>query len=197
MSTKKTESTKQTTSAEDYTQEHLINFLRGATIEGLLNPAVAKSRLNAVENLFVELTDEERKDLRLVDVDVLCSRFHKLHDSSIRPEVLELYHKRTSAALVDYFSWLDDPGSFFSIGGDTIRKDKRYKASEKEVSFEQKALEEITLATSERAADIFSIPLREDKTVYVQNLPLDLTQKEALKIAKVIQALAQSQESEA
>jgi len=183
-------------SAEDYRPASLLQFLRQSTIEGLLNPAVAKSRINAVEQLFVELTEKEKDDLRLIDVDVLCSRFHKLHDSSIRPEVLELYNKRVKAALVDYLAWLDNPKSFFSIGGDNIRKDKRYAMSEKEVSFEQKALEEITLATSERTSDIFSIPLRDDVTVYVQNLPLDLTVKEAKKIAKVIKALAAEQPDE-
>lgn len=177
-------------SAEDYKHEMLVSFLRQSTIEGLLNPAVAKSRLNAVENLFIELTEEEKEDLRLIDVDVLCLRFHKLHDSSIRPEVLELYNKRLKAALVDYFSWLDDPKSFYSIGGDNIRKDKRYKMSDKETSFEEKALEEIALATTERATDIFSIPLREDRTIYVQNLPLDLSTQEAKKIANVILALS-------
>ena len=35
------------------------------------------------------------------------------------------------------------------------------------------------------------MPLREDRTVYVQNLPLDLTLREAKKISRVIQALAQ------
>ncbi len=177
-------------SSEDYQLSMLVNFLRQSTIEGLLNPAVAKSRLNAVENLQSEMTEDEKSDLKKIDVDKLCARFHKLHDSSIRPEVLELYNKRLKAALVDYFAWLDNPKSFYSIGGDTIRKEKRYKMSDKEVSFEEKALEEITLATSDKASDIFSIPLREDRTVYVQNIPLDLSVKEANKIAKVILALA-------
>ncbi|WP_444997618.1 hypothetical protein [Aliikangiella sp. IMCC44359] len=177
-------------SNEEYTPERLLKFLRESTIEGLLNPAVAKSRLNAAEQLFVELTDKERLDIRLINVDTLSSRLHKIQDSSIRPEVLELYNKRLKAALVDYFSWLDNPNSFYSIGGDTIRKDKRYLASEKEISFEQKALEEITLTTSDKPTDIIAIPLREDKAVYIQNIPLDLTPQEAKKIANVIQALA-------
>ena len=177
--------------ADDYTPEGLMNFLRQSTIEGLINPAVAKSRLNAVEQLFVELTGPERANLRLVDVDELGSRLHKIQDSSIRPEVVMLYNKRVQAALVDYFSWLENPKSFSSIGGDTARKDKRYLASEKETSIEQRALEEITLAVSERAPDIVSVPLRDDRTVFIQNLPLDLTALEAERISKVIKALAQ------
>lgn len=183
-------------SAEDYTQQSLIQFLRQSTIEGLLNPAVAKSRISAVEQIFTELTEEESNDIRLIDVDDLCSRIHKIHDSSIRPEVLSLYNKRVKAALVDYLNWLDNPKSFFSIGGDSIRKDQRYKMSQKEESFEEKALEEITLAMSEKRTDIFSIPLREDLTVFIQNLPLDLSAQEAQKICKVITALAQENDND-
>lgn len=177
--------------AHDYTPDSLLNFLRSSGMQGLINPAVAKSRVNAVEQLFTELNDEERADIRKIDVDRLCQRLHKIQDSSIRPEVVMLYNKRVQAALADYFAWLDDPKTFSSIGGDSIRKEKRYTPTEKEVSREQKALEEITLSVSEWAGDIIAIPLREDRTVYVQNLPLDLTRREANKIARVIAALAQ------
>ena len=177
--------------AHDYTPDRLLNFLRTSAMQGLINPAVAKSRVNAVEALFVELNEDERDDLRKVDVDRLCQRLHKIQDSSIRPEVVMLYNKRVQAALADYFAWLDDPKSFSSIGGDSLRKEKRYTPSEKEVSREQKALEDITLSVSEWAGDIIAIPLREDRTIYVQNLPLDLSLREAKKIARVIQALAQ------
>lgn len=181
--------------AHDYTPDRLLNFLRTSAMQGLINPAVAKSRINAVEQLFVELNDDERADIRKIDVDRLCQRLHKLQDSSIRPEVVALYNKRAQAALVDYFAWLDDPEAFSSIGGDGFRKEKRYKLSDKEVSREQKALEEITLSVSEWAGDIIAIPLREDRTIYVQNLPLDLSRREANKIARVIGALAQDADS--
>ena len=175
---------------EDYTRDRLFQFLRQSTIEGILNPAVARSRINAVEQLFSELNEAESLDIRKIDVDILCTRIHKINDSSIRPEVLHLYNKRVKAALHDYFSWVDNPDSFFSIGGDSIRKDKRHKSSSKEMTVEQKALEDISLATSEASNEIISIPLREGRMVYVQNLPLDLTVREAQKIARVIVALA-------
>ncbi|MET1254070.1 hypothetical protein [Aliikangiella maris] len=177
-------------SDEDYSSDRLFEFLRESTIRGLLNPAVAKSRLNACEQLFVELQDDEKNDIRLIDVDTLCSRLHKIQNSSIRPEVLELYNQRVKAALTDYLSWLKKPACFYSIGGDSIRKDKRYEPSAKEVSLEQQALEEITLTTSSQPNDIISVPLREDRTVYIKNLPLDLSLDEAMKIARVIKALA-------
>ena len=175
----------------DYTPERLMAFLRDAAIQGRLNPAVAKSRQSAIEQLFVELEPAERADIRRIDVDRLCQRLHKLQDSSIRPEVVMVYNKRVQAALADYFAWLDDPQGFSSIGGDGFRKEKRHAPSDQEVAREQKALEEITLAASEWPADLVAVPLREDRTVYVQNLPLDLTPREARKIARVIEAMAQ------
>jgi hypothetical protein len=177
--------------AEHYTPERLMAFLRDAAMQGRVNPAVAKSRQSAIEQLFVELEPAERADIRRIDVDRLCQRLHKLQDSSIRPEVVMVYNKRVQAALADYFAWLDDPQGFSSIGGDGFRKEKRHAASDKTLAREQKALEEITLAASEWPADLVAVPLREDRVVYVQNLPLDLTAREARKIARVIQAMAQ------
>ena len=174
-----------------YTPERLMAFLRDAAMQGRVNPAVAKSRQSAIEQLFVELEPAERADIRRIDVDRLCQRLHKLQDSSIRPEVVMVYNKRVQAALADYFAWLDDPQGFASIGGDGFRKEKRHVPSDKVVAREQKALEEITLSVSEWAGDLVAVPLREDRTVYVQNLPLDLTPREARKIARVIQAMAQ------
>jgi hypothetical protein len=177
--------------ADDYTPDRLMAFLRDAAMQGRINPAVAKSRQSAIEQLFVELDERERADIRRIDVDRLCQRLHKLQDSSIRPEVVMVYNKRVQAALADYFAWLDNPQAFSSIGGDGFRKEKRHAASDKEIAREQKALEEITLSASEWPADLIAVPLREDRTVYVQNLPLDLTAREARKIARVIQAMAQ------
>jgi len=174
----------------DYTPDRLMAFLRDGAVKGLINPAVAKSRLSAVEQLFVELDERERADIRRIDVDRLCQRLHKLQDSSIRPEVVMVYNKRVQAALADYFAWLDNPQTFSSIGGDGLRKEKRHVATDKETSRETKALEEITLSASEWPADLVAVPLREDRTVYVQNLPLDLTRQEAQKLSRVILAMA-------
>ena len=44
--------------------------------------------------------------------------------------------------------------------------------------------------------DIFPIPIREDLVVYLQNIPLDMTRSEALKIAAVVQALALPEEDD-
>ena len=181
----------------DYTPARLLEFLRGAPEQGVLNPAVARSRANAIEQLFTVLTPEERDDIRRIDVDRLAGRLHKLEGSTIRPEVVELYRTRVHEALVDYFAWLANPKTFATISGHSLRRELRAFSSESENAEEARALEEIALATSERRKDYISVPLREGVTVYVTDLPLDLSAAEADKISRVIAALAQPGATEA
>ncbi|MCK7594963.1 hypothetical protein M0G41_14940 [Lysobacter sp. CAU 1642] len=180
--------------AIDYTPGKLLDFLREAPSQGLLNPAVARSRANAIEALFTELTDEERADLRRVDAERLAARAHKIQGSTIRPEAVALYKERVHEALQDYFAWLENPNSFASNSGHALRREMRSfmkPATEQEA----RALEDIALATSERRKDMVSVPLREGVTVYITHLPLDLSAAEAERLAGVVRALAVAGES--
>ena len=155
-------------------------------------------------NLGAEGTIEERVDRervalaglvghlggRLIDVDDVCGRLYKIGDSSVRPEVVDLYNKRFKATLIDYLAWVRDATAYSSVGGDRARSAKRADRSDLERAQELRALENTALATSDWAAGLVSIPLRAGKSVFVQNLPLDLTEQEARKIAGVIEALA-------
>jgi hypothetical protein len=174
----------------DYGIEKFYMFLRQAGTQGLINPAVARSRIQAAEHLFTELTEDEQKDLRCLKLKNLGARFHKIHDTSIRPEVLELYLQRLQGALHDFINWVDNPYDFKSVGGESRRKDKRYQASDKEIEREQQQLEASQLQLSDMPRDVLSIPLRDEVCVYLSNLPLDLTPDEANKIARVVKALA-------
>jgi hypothetical protein len=176
-------------SADAYTPARLLDFLREAPAQGVLNPAVARSRANAIEHLFAELTEAERADLRQIDVERLASRMHKIQGSTIRPEVLALYKERVHDALQDYFAWLDNPRGFASNSGHALRRGMREGFANPASEEEAKALEDIALATSERRRDMLSVPLREGVTVYVTNLPLDLGAAEAERLAGVIRAL--------
>ena len=71
---------------KDYSQSAVLEFLRQSAISGSTKPATARSRKLAAEQLLVQLQPHESNDLRLLDVDELCSRFHKLQGSTIRPE---------------------------------------------------------------------------------------------------------------
>ena len=179
-------------SSEDFSKNGLFIYLRESAKSGILNPAVAKSRNIAAQQLLDHITPEERLNLRCLDVDVLCSRIHKLEDSTIRVEALNLYNSRLKSALSDYFSWIQDPEGSVSNSTLNVRKQAKIQISKTE----QKALEDITLSQTKAQTDIIPVPLRKDLTVFIKNLPLDLSQKEANKIVRVIKAFAQGDESE-
>lgn len=165
--------------------ESLLKFLKQAGMQGLINPAAARSRRTAVEQLAGELTEAERTDVRTIDVGELVSRFHKLEESSIRPETLAVYAQRVRTALEDFRAWTDDPASFRSTGQERMRALKRGAGGP-----EHEAAERITLRATENPTNIVPIPVRPERTVHVANLPLDLTVEEAERIARVIRAFA-------
>lgn len=179
-------------SSEEYTKNGLLAYLRESAKSGLLNPAVARSRKVAVLQLLDHITPEENLNLRLLDVDLLCSKMHKLEDSSIRVEALDLYNSRLKSALSDYFSWIDDPENFVSISSAKKSSHTKNKIS----AIEQKALEDITLTHTDGQTDIIPIPIRQDLTVFIKDLPIDLSTQEANKIVRVIKAFAQGDGSE-
>ncbi len=178
--------------ADDYTPPRLLDFLREAPNQGLLNPAVARSRANAIEQLFTELTREERDDIRLIDVDRLAARLHKIEGSTIRPEAVALYKTRAQEALVDYLAWLQNSTTFATISGHALRRGVRPITADVDNAEEISALEDIALATSERRKDYLAVPLREGVSVFITNLPLDLSAEEAGRISRVVLALARS-----
>lgn len=179
--------------AKDYSQQAFLEFLRQGAVTGITKPATARSRKLAAEHLLVQLKSHERIDLRLLDVDELCSRFHKLQGSTIRPETIQLYNERLTSALKDFLSWTSDPGNFQSIEGE---KQEAVMVADRDAPGQAQAREELTLDPPRSAHDIFPVPLREDLVVYIQNVPLDMTRAEARKIAAVVSALALPEEDQ-
>jgi len=178
---------------ETHSVDALLAFLKQAGMEGLINPAVARSRRNAIEHLRGEMTEEERLDVRQLNVDELASRFHKLDGSSIRSEALALYVERFKMALLDYGRWNDAPSQFETIGGERAKTARRAADGRSAISADQQAEERIRLEASDNPAGVVPIALRADCTVYLAGLPLDLTPVEAGKIARIVTAFAQDQ----
>ncbi len=179
--------------AKDYSEASFSKFMRQCVVSGLINPATLRARKLAAEQLMVELKSHERQDLRLVDLEELCSRFHKLEDSSIRPESMDLYKSRFHDALEDFIVWTDDPRSF--VPKESEQKQLR-EHLKREPEGHKRAREELALNPPRNPHEIFPVPIREDLVVYIQNVPLDMTPREADKIAAVVKALAASNSEE-
>lgn len=175
-----------------YSADALLSFLKQAGMDGRINPAAARARRNAVEQLGSELSDEEKADVRRIDVDQLASRFHKLDGSSIRSETLALYVQRFRAGLSDFLAWSAHPESFHSASQERARALPRGSISD-----EQRIAEGIALASTENRSHLVPIPLRDACTVYVANLPADLKREEAERIARIILAFAAEPEKSA
>lgn len=179
--------------AKDYSEASFTRFMRQAVVSGLINPATLRARKLAAEQLLVELKSHERQDLRLVDLDELCARFHKLEGSSIRPESMDVYKTRLRDALDDFIAWTDDPRNF-------VPKDSEHKQLREQLKREpeghKRAREELALNAPRNPHQIFPVPIRDDLVVYIQNVPLDMTRREADKIAAVVKALAVPDEAE-
>jgi len=171
-----------------YSLDTLLRFLKYAGMEGLINPASARSRRTAAEQLGRELSPEERDDMRRLDVAELASRFHKLEESSVRSEAVELYVQRLKLALVDFFAWMDDPGSFSSVGAEQQRAIRRHRDGRSAIGRDQEAAERVALEATENPSNIIPVPLSEHRVVYIANLPLKLSRDEADKITRVVQA---------
>lgn len=171
-----------------YSLDTLLRFLKYAGMEGLINPASARSRRNAAEHLGRELLSEEREDLRQVDIAELASRFHKLEESSVRSEAVELYVQRLKLALVDFFAWVDDPARFSSVGAEQQRSIRRHRDGRSAIGRDQDAAERIALEATDNPSNIIPVPLSDHRVVYIANLPLKLSRDEADKITRVVQA---------
>ncbi len=172
---------------QDYSETAFYNFLRQGALAGVIRPATARSRKLAAEQLRGQLKANERMDLRQLDVDELCSRFHKLQGSTIRPETLQIHNQRLKAGLKDFISWTGDPAGFISLENEL--PDAQLVAA-RDTPGQARAREELVLNPPRSPFDILPIKLRPELVVYIQNIPLDLTPQEAQKIAAVIQALA-------
>lgn len=175
----------------DYSEAAFLDFLRQGTVAGVIRPSTARSRRKAAEQLLVQLKSNERLDLRQLDVDDLCTRFHKLQGSTIRPETLQIYNERLKAGLRDFFRWIDNPDSFTSVEGETPEVEL---VAARDDPGQAQAREQLALDPPRSPHDIFPVPIREDLVVYIQNVPLDLTAREAERIARVVKALAEPEE---
>ncbi|MEM9385203.1 MAG: hypothetical protein AAGA68_09100 [Pseudomonadota bacterium] len=172
----------------DYSPEGLLAFLREAAMAGRLNPATARSRVQAAQRLFTQLTAVERADLRQLDVSTLVHRCQKV-DGTMRPEVLRVYEKRMRDALTDYFRFVEDPDQFVASASE-----RRSATAHRTRSQEEQALERAKLSITNARPDVVPVPIGGDEVVYIQNLPADLSAAQARKIVRVIEAFVDDTE---
>lgn len=176
--------------ATDFSSTGFLGFLREAAVSGQLHPAVARSRRKAAESLFDYLSDEEKADLRELDIGALTRRVHDVRDGVLRSEVIDLYAERLQDAIEDYLQFSSGSGQDASTAPAPSAGKRASTARRSARPREDAALESIRLGFDRHRADVMPIPLSEGRIVYLHGLPADLSPAEARKIARVLEALA-------
>jgi hypothetical protein len=177
-----------------YSEEQLSSFLDYTVQKGLLNESTGKSRKIAAQRILAVLDDQEKQDLRAIDVEAVFQRFANKNGREFTPDSLSSYKSRFKSALDDFFRYVSNPTSFRPSttvrslrkadgNGDVpSRPRSRSRPSEK--------VQDVSRGFAPPVGVVFPIPLRSNLVVQIHGLPADLTEAEADRIAAVIKALA-------
>ena len=175
-----------------YSANDVIGFLDYLSSKGLLKSNTASSRKAAANAFFEILDDEEKLDVRELNIDEVAMRFANIQGDKFTPDSLKTYKSRFNTALSDFLRYRKDPMGF------SIKSAKRTSKPKPTTKTASKKNERVKVETDTAVKEpssngnvvIFPIPLRTDLTVKIANLPSDMTQAEAKRIANVVMALA-------
>lgn len=193
---------------KDYSLDALNRFLDYALEKGLLKSETAKSRKTAVNKILEKITDEQRGDVRKVDLDLEAEHFANRQGAGYIPTSLQTYKSRAKTALADFESYVDNPMTFKPAGAGNGKAASRSGAA----SGQRKPKQEKAKAAAEVAKVVqptsaaplpsapvveegltFPVPIRSGLIVQLRGMPFDLSAAEAEKIAQVVKALATKQ----
>lgn len=190
---------------KDYSLDALNKFLDYALEKGLLKAETAKSRRTAVNKILEKITDEQRADVRKVDLDLEAEHFANRQGAGYIPSSLLTYKSRAKTALTDFVSWVDNPMGFRPSGGGngkaaskassgSAKKAKPAAKAELPKAPVREAISAAQAALVEQPSGLtFPVPIRAGLIVQLCGIPYDLTVGEAEKIAQVVKALASQQ----
>jgi hypothetical protein len=172
----------------DYSVDELLEFLNHAADRGLMPAATAKALEVSSRKVFSSLSDDERADLRTIDLDSVVKRFGNKHAKEFTPTSLRAYGQRATRAVDQFLKWRENPAGFSVKTRSTVSSRKRVPAPNVAESL---GTTEPPSATVGMTAGSYqtSFPIRPGKIVTVANLPNDLSTAEAERLAQFIKML--------
>lgn len=179
---------------KDYSLDALNRFLDYAANKGLLKRNTAVSRKQAANKILSILEPQENNDLREVDVQHAFDRFVNLQGTEFKPESLQVYQSRLKSALGDFFAYVENPAAFKPTGVQRTTnpngKGSAAKEERKRPNNRQPQEPREPQASHEEKQLVIPVPLRAGLTVRIHNVPPDLTNQEAEKLAAIVRAYA-------
>jgi len=181
--------------------EDLLDFLSHAGERGLMPTATAQALAVATRNVFSVLDDAERSSLPFDDLEAVIRRFNNKRARDFNPASLKEYGRRVRRAVEMYQQWKSDPANFTVKTRSTNTSKKKEKVNGRTAPAGQPgAIQdsvEPALATNAAPVTAGSVtgyqtafPVRAGHVVVVANIPFDLSQSEAERLAQFIRLLA-------
>ncbi len=175
----------------------LLKFLDYLAEKGLMPSATAASRKASANKMLAVLSDDEIRDVTILNMDDVALRFHNKNGQQYTPGSIQTYKSRVSSAIDDFRTYLENPLGFRSSSKPRQRnrtaKDSVTESTTGAASGTSSAIavgQSPVQAPSPSAVSILPVPLRQDLTIQIAGLPFDLTKAEAQKLANIILAHA-------
>jgi hypothetical protein len=176
--------------ATDYSADELLRFLDHTAEKGLMPAATATALQVAARTVFAILTDQERSDVRNLDLDAVTRRFENKRARDFTPGSLKTYGSRFRRAVAEFIAWRDDPGNFRP----KTRSTAALRARRATPDAVEHPVEDLITATTmpSPASGTYqtSFPLRPGIVVTLFNLPENLSADEAKRLSDFITVLA-------
>jgi hypothetical protein len=96
----------------DYSREALGRLIDYVVEKGLVNPSTAQGWRVATTKVLEELPDQERADVRRIDVDATFRAFLNRNPGRLSPASVGEYRRRVGRAIEEFVSWIEDPGGY-------------------------------------------------------------------------------------
>lgn len=174
-----------------YSEEELMAFLDYLSSKGLIGTSTANSRKVAASKILSALDAEEKGDLRNIDVDLTFTRFSNKYGKDFTPQSLTTYKSRFNSALNDFFKFQENPAGFRT--GISSKKPSKDNGSVAKGSIKKNNVKfdgGISQGSPPPSHNVYvlQIPISEGRLIEIRNLPMDLTEADAKKIAAIITA---------
>jgi hypothetical protein len=98
----------------DFSRDALARFIDYVVDKNLVNPSTAQGWRVATSKVLVELTPEERADVRRIDVEATFKQFLNRNPGRLSPASTGEYRRRVGRAIDEFVSWMDNPAGYGS-----------------------------------------------------------------------------------
>jgi hypothetical protein len=177
-----------------YSEAELLAFIDYLSSKSLLPSATASGRKAAALKILAALDPEEKTDLRNLDVEQTFQRFSNKFGKEFTPQSLITYKSRFNSVLSDFLKYHENLAGYKT--GITKKQSKENgsetKVSNKKSSAKDAGSARVPPPPTEPKSYVLQIPISNGTLVEIRNLPMDLTEADATKIAAVIKAHAPS-----